>query len=81
MEHRRVGGVEFVGAKRPADRDDVDGQLAGEQDTFYIAPDGSRQLLRTHTSPVQVRTLLARELPVYIVSIGRTFRTDELDAT
>ncbi|MGA8543637.1 MAG: phenylalanine--tRNA ligase subunit alpha [Mycobacterium sp.] len=53
----------------------------GEQDTFYIAPAGSRQLLRTHTSPVQVRTLLERELPVYIVSIGRTFRTDELDAT
>ncbi|MBW0018935.1 MAG: phenylalanine--tRNA ligase subunit alpha [Mycobacterium sp.] len=52
-----------------------------EQDTFYIAPEGSRQVLRTHTSPVQVRTLLARELPVYIVSIGRTFRTDELDAT
>lgn len=52
-----------------------------EQDTFYIAPEGSRQLLRTHTSPVQVRTLLQRELPVYIISIGRTFRTDELDAT
>jgi len=52
-----------------------------EQDTFYIAPEDSRQLLRTHTSPVQVRTLLARELPVYIISIGRTFRTDELDAT
>ncbi len=52
-----------------------------EQDTFYIAPEGSRQLLRTHTSPVQVRTLLERELPVYIISIGRTFRTDELDAT
>ena len=52
-----------------------------EQDTFHIAPEGSRQLLRTHTSPVQVRTLLARELPVYIVSIGRTFRTDELDST
>jgi phenylalanyl-tRNA synthetase alpha chain len=52
-----------------------------EQDTFYIAPEDSRQLLRTHTSPVQVRTLLERELPVYIVSIGRTFRTDELDAT
>jgi phenylalanyl-tRNA synthetase alpha chain len=30
---------------------------------------------------VQVRTLLERELPVYIISIGRTFRTDELDAT
>ena len=52
-----------------------------EQDTFYVAPEGSRQVLRTHTSPVQVRTLLARELPVYVVSIGRTFRTDELDST
>ncbi|KAA0092400.1 phenylalanine--tRNA ligase subunit alpha [Mycolicibacterium sp. P1-18] len=52
-----------------------------EQDTFQIAPDGSRQVLRTHTSPVQIRALLERELPVYIVSIGRTFRTDELDST
>lgn len=52
-----------------------------ESDTFHIAPEGSRQLLRTHTSPVQVRTLLSRDLPVYIVSIGRTFRTDELDST
>lgn len=52
-----------------------------EQDTFYVAPEESRQLLRTHTSPIQVRTLLERELPIYIVSIGRTFRTDELDAT
>jgi phenylalanyl-tRNA synthetase alpha chain len=52
-----------------------------EQDTFQVAPDGSRQVLRTHTSPVQVRALLARELPVYVISIGRTFRTDELDAT
>ena len=52
-----------------------------EQDTFYIAPDGSRQVLRTHTSPVQIRTLLERELPVYIISVGRTFRTDELDST
>jgi phenylalanyl-tRNA synthetase alpha chain len=59
----------------------ADHPARSEQDTFYIAPDGSRQLLRTHTSPVQVRTLLARELPVYVVSIGRTFRTDELDAT
>ena len=52
-----------------------------ESDTFHIAPEGSRQLLRTHTSPVQVRTLLARALPVHIISIGRTFRTDELDST
>ena len=59
----------------------ADHPARSEQDTFYVAPENSRQLLRTHTSPVQVRTLLARELPVYIVSIGRTFRTDELDAT
>ncbi len=52
-----------------------------ESDTFHIAPEGSRQLLRTHTSPVQVRTLLSRDLPVYVISIGRTFRTDELDST
>ncbi len=51
------------------------------QDTFYIAPENSRQVLRTHTSPVQVRTLLARELPVYVISLGRAFRTDEIDAT
>jgi phenylalanyl-tRNA synthetase alpha chain len=59
----------------------ADHPARGEQDTFYIAPDGSRQLLRTHTSPVQVRALLERTLPVYVISIGRTFRTDELDAT
>ncbi|WP_024803924.1 phenylalanine--tRNA ligase subunit alpha [Nocardia sp. BMG51109] len=51
------------------------------QDTFHIAPEGSRQVLRTHTSPVQVRSLLERELPIYVVCPGRTFRTDELDAT
>ena len=59
----------------------ADHPARSEQDTFYVAPEGSRQLLRTHTSPVQVRALLERELPVYIISIGRTFRTDELDAT
>lgn len=59
----------------------ADHPARSEQDTFYIAPEDSRQLLRTHTSPVQVRTLLAHEPPVYIISIGRTFRTDELDAT
>ena len=51
------------------------------QDTFHIAPEGSRQVLRTHTSPVQVRTMLERDLPIYVVCPGRTFRTDELDAT
>jgi phenylalanyl-tRNA synthetase alpha chain len=51
------------------------------QDTFHVAPEGSRQVLRTHTSPVQVRTLLTREPPLFVVCPGRTFRTDELDAT
>jgi phenylalanyl-tRNA synthetase alpha chain len=51
------------------------------QDSFYVAPEGSGMVLRTHTSPVQVRTLLERELPVYVVCPGRTFRTDALDAT
>lgn len=51
------------------------------QDTFHIAPEGSRRVLRTHTSPVQVRTMLDRELPIYVICPGRTFRTDELDAT
>jgi phenylalanyl-tRNA synthetase alpha chain len=51
------------------------------QDTFYIAPEGSGLALRTHTSPVQIRALLERDLPVYVVCPGRTFRTDELDAT
>jgi phenylalanyl-tRNA synthetase alpha chain len=51
------------------------------QDTFYVAPEGSDVVLRTHTSPVQVRALLERPPPVYVVCPGRTFRTDELDAT
>ena len=51
------------------------------QDSFHIAPEGSRQVLRTHTSPVQVRTMLNREVPLYIACPGRVFRTDELDAT
>ncbi len=51
------------------------------QDTFYIAPEDSRLVLRTHTSPVQARTLLHRAPPVYVVCPGRTYRTDELDST
>lgn len=51
------------------------------QDTFFVAPRGSGVVLRTHTSPVQIRALLERELPVYVVCPGRVFRTDELDAT
>jgi phenylalanyl-tRNA synthetase alpha chain len=51
------------------------------QDTFHVAPADSGMVLRTHTSPVQVRALLERDLPVYVVCPGRVFRTDELDAT
>src|SRR5918998_4116792 len=52
------------------------------QDTFYLGDsENSGTVLRTHTSPVQVRALLERELPVYVVCPGRTFRTDALDAT
>jgi phenylalanyl-tRNA synthetase alpha chain len=51
------------------------------QDTFFVEPADAGLVLRTHTSPVQARTLLERDLPVYIACPGKTFRTDELDAT
>ncbi|AKE41133.1 phenylalanyl-tRNA synthetase, alpha subunit [Corynebacterium kutscheri] len=51
------------------------------QDTFHVSVSGSQQVLRTHTSPVQMRTMLSREVPIYVVCPGRVFRTDELDAT
>ncbi len=51
------------------------------QDTFFVEPRESNLLLRTHTSPVQVRSMLERGAPVYVLCPGRTFRTDELDAT
>jgi phenylalanyl-tRNA synthetase alpha chain len=51
------------------------------QDTFFVESEESGLVLRTHTSPMQIRALLTRELPVYVVGPGKTFRTDELDAT
>ncbi|MGH3621432.1 MAG: phenylalanine--tRNA ligase subunit alpha [Sciscionella sp.] len=51
------------------------------RDTFYIAPENSGLVLRTETSPMQIRGLLQRELPVYLVGPGRVFRTDALDST
>ncbi|MQY09806.1 phenylalanine--tRNA ligase subunit alpha [Actinomadura macrotermitis] len=51
------------------------------QDTFFVESEESGLVLRTHTSPMQIRSLLSRDLPVYVVGPGRTFRTDELDAT
>jgi phenylalanyl-tRNA synthetase alpha chain len=53
----------------------------GEQDTFFVAPPGSGLVLRTHTSPVQVRTMLDRQPPIYVLCPGKVFRTDDLDAT
>src|SRR5260370_25139159 len=59
-------------------------------DTFFFRPKedpgskpgagGSRMLLRTHTSPVQVRTMLSQKPPIRIVCPGRTYRVDS-DAT
>jgi phenylalanyl-tRNA synthetase alpha chain len=51
------------------------------QDTFWVESPDSGIVLRTHTSPVQIRTMLTRKPPIYVVCPGRTFRTDELDAT
>jgi phenylalanyl-tRNA synthetase alpha chain len=47
-------------------------------DTFYFnpKPDGSRLLLRTHTSPVQIRTMLAQQPPIRVIIPGRTYRSD-----
>jgi phenylalanyl-tRNA synthetase alpha chain len=47
-------------------------------DTFFFNPgeDGTRKLLRTHTSPVQVRTMVSQQPPIRIVAPGRTFRCD-----
>ena len=52
-----------------------------EQDTLFVQPAGNGLVLRTHTSPVQVRSLLGRELPVHVVCPGRVYRADALDAT
>jgi phenylalanyl-tRNA synthetase alpha chain len=47
-------------------------------DTFYFnrKPDGSRLLLRTHTSPVQIRTMLNQRPPIRVIIPGRTYRSD-----
>ncbi|MGE0751559.1 MAG: phenylalanine--tRNA ligase subunit alpha [Variibacter sp.] len=47
-------------------------------DTFFFnpKPDGSRLLLRTHTSPVQIRTMLAQKPPIRVIIPGRTYRCD-----
>ena len=51
------------------------------QDTFWTEPADKHLVLRTHTSPVQARTMLTRTPPIYVVCPGRVFRTDDYDAT
>ncbi len=53
-----------------------------EHDTFYISKKDNekRKLLRTHTSPVQIRTMMNKKPPIRIIAPGRTFRSDD-DAT
>ncbi|CCB77897.1 phenylalanyl-tRNA synthetase (alpha subunit) [Streptantibioticus cattleyicolor NRRL 8057 = DSM 46488] len=57
------------------------------QDTFFVRRDGQAKdeesgvVLRTHTSPSQIRSMIDREPPVYVICPGRVYRTDELDAT
>jgi len=58
----------------------------GEWDTLFVdhVPPGGQPgttVLRTHTSPVQIRTMLEQEPPIYIVAPGRVFRRDTPDAT
>jgi phenylalanyl-tRNA synthetase alpha chain len=48
------------------------------RDTFYV---DDQTLLRTHTSPSQIRAMMQQEPPVYLVSLGRVYRRDALDAT
>lgn len=50
-------------------------------DTFYIDDIDSGIVLRTQTSPVQMRVMLEQKPPIYIISPGKVFRFDELDST
>ena len=47
-------------------------------DTFFLPPDadGNRYLLRTHTSPVQIRTMMSKKPPIRVIIPGRTYRCD-----
>lgn len=60
---------------------DADHPARAMQDTFFVSPIERHLVMRTHTSPVQVRSLIKRDLPVYVLAPGRVYRTDELDAT
>ena len=59
----------------------ADHPARGTTDTLFVEPVEHHQVLRTHTSPVQMRTMLDREPPIYVVCPGRVYRADEFDAT
>ncbi|MEU8813022.1 phenylalanine--tRNA ligase subunit alpha [Actinoplanes sp. NPDC048796] len=56
-----------------------DNPVRGAMDTFYVDLPGL--VMRTHTSPGQVRSMITKQPPIYVVSPGRAYRSDELDAT
>ncbi|HAM44001.1 MAG TPA: phenylalanine--tRNA ligase subunit alpha [Propionibacteriaceae bacterium] len=60
---------------------DPDHPARSTTDTLFVEPLLNHVLLRTQTSPVQARTMLERELPIYIVCPGKVYRADEIDAT
>ena len=60
---------------------DVDHPARQMQDTFFVDPVDRHLVMRTHTSPVQMRSMLEREIPIYVLCPGRVYRTDEFDAT
>lgn len=53
----------------------------GTTDTLFLDPIENHLVMRTHTSPVQLRTMLERPLPIYVVCPGKVYRADEFDAT
>ena len=59
----------------------VDHPARTMQDTFFIETRESKLVLRTHTSPVQIRTMLEQTPPIYVICPGKVYRADELDAT
>ena len=60
---------------------DPDHPARSPQDTLFVEPLGAHLVMRTQTSPVQVRSLIERGAPLYVLGPGRVYRTDEIDAT
>lgn len=60
---------------------DPDHPARSPQDTLFVEPLSAHLVMRTQTSPVQVRSLIERGAPLYVLGPGRVYRTDEIDAT